>query len=279
MSTIKLVQKPAPNERNFPQGDHLSVLVATIMLAYTLAKFVNIPPQLIPIEMAGISLPIIFQADTIVALLVAGMMATGADWILRGHPGLANRSTAPHWLLPALTAWIISLPLNALPFNGLWWLAFSGGILLVVLVLIAEYIALDPADARQPVAAAGLSGLAYTLFLILGISVASIDLRLYLRLPAVLLGGALVSVRVLQLNTRQWKWAMASVSGLVITQLAAGLHYHPITPVSYGLALLGPVYAINTFLTNYQENQPLRGAVLLPGVILAAVWVLAFFVG
>jgi hypothetical protein len=158
-------------------------------------------------------------------------------------------------------------------------LAFSGGILLVVLVLIAEYIALDPADARQPVAAAGLSGLAYTLFLILGISVASIDLRLYLRLPAVLLGGALVSVRVLQLNTRQWKWAMASVSGLVITQLAAGLHYHPITPVSYGLALLGPVYAINTFLTNYQENQPLRGAVLLPGVILAAVWVLAFFVG
>jgi hypothetical protein len=264
--------------RHYPEADRLSVLIATIMLAYALAKFVNIPPQLIPLEFAGIFLPIRFQAENIVALVVAGMTATGADWILRDHPGLVGRSTAPHWLLPGLTAWVISLPLNALPFNSLWWAAFAGATLLVVLVLIAEYIALDPEDARQPVAAAGLSGLAYTLFLILAISVASIDLRLYLRLPALLLGGTLVSLRVLNLQSNEWKWGLAAVSGLVITQLGAGLHYHPITPISFGLVLLGPVYAINTYLNNSAQGQPTRQAIVIPAIILILLWIGAFFI-
>lgn len=266
------------NENLFPPANRLSVLLASILLAYALSQFVNIESQIIPIQFLGVLLPVQIEFNTLVSFTVAGMTATGTDWLLRAHPRLGDKSTVPHWMLPALTAWIISIPLSNLPFNPGWWGAFALGGLFLLLVLIAEYIAVDLEDNRQPIAAVSLSALAYTMFLILAISVGSIEMRLFVKLPMLFFGTALVSLRAINLQSGQWQYAEAGITALVVTQISAVLHYTAISPIGFGLAVLGPIYAINNFILNVNSEEGLRQAVIGPGAILGLLWVMALWI-
>ena len=136
--------------RNLPDAERLSVLAATILLAYALARFVNLPGYELAIQLPGVYLSVEINVRTFVTLLVAGLTASGADWLLRDHPALGDRSTLEHWLLPALTAWVIGIPLFQTPPGPIWWAGFALGGGLLMLVLVAEYIAVDPEDIRQP---------------------------------------------------------------------------------------------------------------------------------
>ncbi len=86
--------------RHLPDADRLSVLAAAILLAYALARFVDIPVRELSMQLPGVY---IVQIDirTAIALLVAGLTATGADWLLRQHPALHAHSNLEHWMLPA----------------------------------------------------------------------------------------------------------------------------------------------------------------------------------
>jgi hypothetical protein len=93
--------------RHLPDPERLSILAATILLAYALARFIDLPGREIAVQLPGIYLSIQINIKTIVALLVAGLTATGADWLLRDHPAIGKARSFEHWLLPALTAWVI----------------------------------------------------------------------------------------------------------------------------------------------------------------------------
>ena len=149
---------------SLPDVNRIGVLAAMIILAYTLANFVVFPEQGISAQFPGFYLAIPFNIDTITSILVAGLMATGSDWLLRDHLALDGKSAFPHWILPALTALVIGVPLNQLPYGPVWWAGLMFGTVVVVLVLIGEYISIDKTDVRQPLASAGLSAVAYTIF-------------------------------------------------------------------------------------------------------------------
>jgi len=262
-----------------PDTGRLSMLAATIMLAYTLARFVDLPERELAVQLPGLYLSVLINEQTVVALVVAGLMATGADWLVRGHPAYRGHSTLEHWLLPALTAWVIGLPLFQLPNNPLWWIGFILGGLLLVLVLIAEYIVVDPDDLRYPPAAAGLTAISFALYLVLAAALRFSELRLVMLLPALALAGGLVGLRALHLRLRgRWAYLPAGMVALVTAQLAAALHYWPLSPVSFGLALLGPAYALTTLLGNLAEGEPVRQAVVEPVTVLFLVWGAAFWV-
>jgi hypothetical protein len=251
--------------------------MATILLAYALGQMINAPGKLLPIRLIGIFIPIQINLNTAVSLVVMGMMATGIDWLLRDHPQLGDKSTLPHWLLPSLTAWIIHIALSNLPVSPVWWIAFASGGLILLLVLLAEYIVIDPQDIRQPLASAGLNALAYALFLILAVSLHSIGMRVVMLVPALSLAAGFITLRVLQLNrpTIEWSLIEALVSVVVIAQVSTALHYLPISPMSFGLTLLGLIYALINFELNLKEDMPLRQAVQVPLVVLALLWLLA----
>lgn len=251
--------------QRLPGIDRLSVLAATIMLAYTLTHFVNLPERTFSAQLPGIYLEIPFNIRVVASILVAGLMATGADWLLSEHPALKNRSPFPHWILPSLTALIIGIPLNALPYGLSWWLGLFAGAGLVVLVLLGEYIALDAEDVLQPVASAGLSAVSYALFLIVLTSLRMAGLRLFFAVPAVTLAAWLVSIRTLHLRLHgEWTIYEAGIIALVIGQLAAALHYWPLTPISFGLVLLGPTYALTSLFSNLIEERKPRQMILEP---------------
>ena len=121
--------------RYLPNPDRLSVLAAMILLAYALTRFIDLPAREIAVQLPGFYLAYQINVRTIVAMLAAGLTATGADWMLQEHPALKNKGTFEHWLLPALTAWVIGLPLYQLPNGPLWWAGFLiGGVLLMAVL-------------------------------------------------------------------------------------------------------------------------------------------------
>jgi hypothetical protein len=69
-----------------PNLDRMSVVIATILLAYGLSRFVVLPAHEISMQLPGIYLSVQINENTIIGLLVAALTATGSDWILRDPP-------------------------------------------------------------------------------------------------------------------------------------------------------------------------------------------------
>jgi hypothetical protein len=165
------------------------------------------------------------------------------------------------------------VPLYQLPL-GFEWLAsvVIGGIMLI-LVLIAEYITVDPNDARHAIATAGLTAVSFALYLILAITLRSGGLRLFLLMPALTIAGGLVCLRTLHLRLRgNWAIWPAVALALIIAQLTAALHYWPISPIAFGLAVLGPAYALSSLIANLIEGEGLRQALTEPVLVLGVMW-------
>jgi len=262
-----------------PDRHSLSMVAAIILLSYALAHMVAIPSRKLGMQLPGFYLSISININTFASFLVAGLTAAGADMLLRDHPMLQKGATFQHMLLPSLTALVIGLPLAQLPLNLLWWLGFSIGGLLLLFVLIAEFITVDPQDIRHGMAAAGLTAVSFALFLTLAIILRFTSTRLFLILPALALASGLVSLRTLHLRLGgEWMLAPALVVFLIIGQLSAGLHYWPLSPVAYGLALLGPAYSLTSFFANLGEGVQIKKAILEPALVLMLVWGAAILV-
>ena len=118
-----------------PSADRLSILSAAILLAYAASRFVDVPPWELGMQLPGFYLALEINIHTLVTLLVAGLTASGADLLLRDHPKMQERYTVEHWLLPALTAWTLGIPLIRLEIGIQWMISFiiGGAILMLVL--------------------------------------------------------------------------------------------------------------------------------------------------
>jgi len=262
--------------RHLPDANRLSILAATILLAYALTPFVQGLGREISLPLRGFSFSYTFNLATFVALIVAALAAVGSDWLLRSHPSMGSERSFQHWLLPALTAWVIGVPLNTLAVGPEWWAVFGLGGLLLVLVLVAEYVVVDLSDTRYAPASMGLTAVSFALYLILAITVKASALRLYLMLPALVLALFLVSLRTMYLRGGGlWYFAWSAGIALVVGQLGIGLHYWPLSPLAFGLLLLGPAYALTSMAVLYEEGRSWRSLWPEPVFMLLALWGLA----
>jgi hypothetical protein len=256
------------------------VLAAVIMLAYALAPYINAPDRTFVLPLPGYEFPITFNLGIAVSYIVGGLSAVGTDWLIRDHPHLPAGQTYVHWILPALTAWAIGIPLNSLELGLQWWAVFTLGGVLLIMVLVAEYIVIDLSDANHALATIGLTAVAFALYLVLAISVRSAGLRLYLLLPALMIPMTLVSLRTFYLRFGgEWYPAWAVGVGIFIGEFAVGLHYLPLTPLAYGLLLLGVAYALTSIVGSIIEVRPLRSMWIEPTIMLTVLWGLAFILG
>jgi hypothetical protein len=272
-------------KRYLPDSNRVGVVTATVLLTYALTHLVNAPGFTVSIQFPGFYFAYPLTLGTAMTLVAAGLTASGMDWLLRTHPSLPSlpslkilqpQRTLEHWLLPALTAFIIGVMLDILPSGSLWWVGFTTGAIILTSVFISEYVTVDPGAPLYALASAGLTALSYALFLLFVIALRIGGARLFLIVPAILLAAGLVALRTLHLRLGdRWQFAWASGIGLVCAQLAAGLHYWPVATLPYGLILLGPLYALITLATNLGEDVPLRSALAEPGVILGVVWATA----
>jgi len=266
-------------KRYLPNINRISVLASAILLAYTLTGFISFPARDFAIQLPGIFLEFQLNSQIIITLIVAGLTATGADWLVREHPSFQEKYSIQHWLLPALVAWVIGLILFQQPFSLLWWIIFAVGGTTLILVLVAEYIVIDPEDVRHIPAVIGLTAISFALFLTLAITTRSAETRLFLLVPTISIGCGLSSLRALHLRLHQrWAFTATVVIAILIGQLSAALNYLNIEPVTFGLVLLGPAYASTSLVGGLLENKAWNQVIVEPAVVLGIVWGFAILI-
>lgn len=265
--------------RYLPDANRVGVLTATVLLAYALSRLIQTPEFTFELQLPGFYVSYPLSLDTVMVVMATGLTATGMNWLLRSHPSLGKKSTVEHWLLPTLATFIIGIPLTILLPDNAWWGGFVIGGSLLVLVFLAEYIVVEPSAPNYAIATAGLTALSFAVYLILTTALRFSGARLFLLAPAIFVAAGLVSLRTLHLRVGQkWEFNWALGIALVCTQIGAGLHYWPVSPVQFGLALLGPLYALSSLTSNLLEGIPLRRAMIEPLIALGLSWGAAFVI-
>jgi hypothetical protein len=258
---------------HLPEMNRLSILSAMIMLAYALTPLITFPEQILSLNLFGIVFSYRYTFTTVVSILVAALAAIGTIYLLQTHPHFQNKRLWQHSILPALSAWAIGVPLSAIQVSLEWWGVFFIGGALLILVFVSEFIIVDPDDSRFPPATVAITVISFTLFFILSIGARTGMLRLYLLLPALVIPIYLISLRTLHLrhgNRWHFTWSVAIV---------LGLHYLPLSPVSFGFILLGVGYSITSLVSNITMDYPGRLFWVEPSLTGLLFLGLAIFIG
>lgn len=262
-----------------PDSDRVGVLTATVLLAFALTHLIQAPEFNLEIQLPGFFLLIPLNLYTAMSVLTAGLTATGMDWLLHSHPSLNGRPTYQWWLLPTLTTFVIGVPLSILPGGVAWGVGFAVAGTFLFFVFVAEYIVVDPGAPYYTIAMAGLTAVSYTLFFLLAVALRYTSARLYILAPALFLAAFLASLRILHLRlSGRWEYAWSAGIAFVCVQITSGLHYWPLSPIQFGLLLIGSLYGLTNLAINLAEDQPARRAVLEPAIIIGICWGLAIFI-
>jgi hypothetical protein len=264
---------------SLPDINRIGVLAAAVLLAFALTRLLPLSQAVLRMNLGDFYLTYPVSLTTVMTLLAAGVTATGMDWLLRGHPGLGSRQTVEHWLLPMLTTFVIGVPLSLLPGGPSWWVTFAVAGLALLTVFTAEYVAVDPTAPAYSTATGLLTALSFAVYMILLTTMRASSPRLVIALPAVFLVSGLVSLRTLHLRLRRWEFIWAGGVALILSQLASALHYWPLSPIQFGLVLLGPLYALTSLAGSLGEDSPVRRASIEPILALTLAWVAAAFWG
>jgi hypothetical protein len=265
---------------HLPDGNRLSIIIATILLAYALSQFFKFSGFKWNLVLPGVIFPFDINFTFLTSFLVAVLAALGTDWILSTHPHCEAHKTLQYTILPALTAWLIGIPLSTLRMGLQWWVVFALGGGLLLLVIVAEYIAVDFLDLRHTLAVITLTAVSFSLFLILAIVLRAVQARLYILIPALGIMMVLVSLRFLYLRLDgKWYPIWAISISAVICQIAIGLHYWKLFPLTFGLLLLGLAYAINSFVVSLIDSEGKHITWVEPVLMLLWIWGLSFIVG
>jgi hypothetical protein len=251
-------------------ANRFSVVMAVILLAYSIAPFVKIPNRELNMQLPGFLFLLRVDYSGLVSILAAGLGATGMAWLLQNRADeLKNGKDIEHLLLPALTAWAIGVPLGALEINLQWWAVFIFGGILLSAVILSEYIVIDMEDPRSGLAVIGLSAVAYVVYLILCVALRGAGIRLYLTLPVYFITAGVVSWRVLKLRqSGQNRMHWSVVTALITSQVAIGLHYLPVQAIQFGLILTGLCYSIVVFAITFDKETVFKKSWMEASIIL-----------
>lgn len=268
-----------------PDTGHLSVFTAALALSFLIARFVHLPVAWeTTLPLPGLVLSFRLTTGGIVALIIALISLGGTLGMLQRHPLLqpqANLVTdlLPHAVLPTVSAWGVEALLQRLPPTSLWALALAVGMIFILAVLLAEYVAVDPGDRRYPWAATMLNALGFLTLLLLAYTLHAAGWRVAYAVPV--LGGmiTLVVLRALYLQIPgHWRPVEAALVAMTALHPAAAWRYLPLSSLDYALLLMGITYAATLFTAHISEGHTPRESLGEPlvslGLILAVMlWI------
>jgi hypothetical protein len=264
--------------QNLPDINRFSVVMAMILIAYSLTAVISFPAKSLTLQLPGFLFELNLNFVTLVSILVAALATAGCDWIISDHPIFEEKTRWRHWFIPALTAMVIGVPLNILEVSPAWWGVFALGGLLLSMVMVSEYISVDPGDNRSPLAIISLTAVSLALFLTLTIALRGSGSRLYLVLAALAPAGFMVSARSLMLRTSTGlisPWAIGI--SIVLTGISAGIYYLPLKPIQFGLILTGLLFALIILAGNIEDHRQNQGIWLEPALLTCLFCLIAVF--
>lgn len=235
-----------PLDRN-----RLSVLVAVLLLGSVLFRFIELPEQVWRLEPLGSPLEIHVTGTWLLTALMVGLVCTGTNLILHGHPHLEEHPGRPiyiSWILPGVMAGLSAYLLARAPTLPVWiaGLALAGAG--IGLAVSAEYTAVSPDAPGYPVARLALNVLAYLLAFTLFAIIYHTRTRSLVTATLTLLTATLLALDLLSVADVPLRRVLlfASIVGLTIGESTWALNYWQISGWAGGLLLLLIFYvAIN----------------------------------
>jgi hypothetical protein len=264
--------------------DRLSVLIALILLTSVLFRFVQLPQVTRRFHLLGSPLEVNLTGGGLLVVLVAGLAAMGARYILAAHPDAPDRLPRPlvfSWVLPGLLGGMAAYLVELAPTEVVW-----GGGLLMAMVLIglavaAEFAALSPRHPAATRARLGLNILAYLLALVFFYLIYRTRARSLVTATEVTLVAFLIALDLLGVaETRAARVVLYSaVVGLVVGEATWALNYWRLDNWTASLLLLLFFYLATGIAQQYLLDR-LKPAVLLEfGLVTAAVLTLVLVLG
>lgn len=254
----------------------LGVVSGGLLLALALARLLEAPARPYQITVLGSPLGFTLAESTVMMLILAGMAASGMDWLIRTHPRFRKGNvgrTVPFWIVPSLLVLALSAWLGGIENVGLWTLGLLAAALLVPLALTAEYASLSP-DFRHHAGLRWLYGVLLHLVAMIALFVIyDARLRGLVAGPLVFLATALLSARLFSVLTGDLRAALlyGAVVGVLLAQLVWMINYWPLSGLQGGLLLLLAFYVLSGLLQqNLSGEFGRRVALEYAGVALVA---------
>jgi hypothetical protein len=264
-----------------PDRNRLGVVMALVLLTYALLRVVVLPSLTAEVRLLGLIVRVEFNTRFVMLTLAAALTIAGADWLIRAHPWLEpGESTREHWVIPGLAALGVGAILARIPEGPAWWLGLLLAAALLAAVLATEFIVVKDEDPRYDGASVGLTALAYLLLVGSLFAIRATGLRATFAIPLFFLASTAVSWRLLHLqqpHTPMWRYA--ALIGLIIAQLAWGLHYWPVSPLREALVLGLGVYLGMGLALAHERQEFDRGTTIelssVGAIALAAILILS----
>ena len=222
-----------------------------------------------------------FSMTGLLPLVLMVLCAGGCFWILVTHPDHEKFNATP-WVLipnvvlPSLATLITSTMLIQLERNPAWWIALGISLLIIGVIINAEYRVLTPGGEAYKLVAPLLISLAFGLFLAFTISLAASRLRLYVQASLILFAAGFVAFRTIHLRTRG-KSAFSRVffCGLLCAEIAGAMYYLFLKPVQYGLLVCGALYVLTALMV---IEGPLTLRKMIEPLVMAGLLTILFVV-
>ncbi len=264
--------------------DRLSVLIALILLTSVMFRFVQLPQVTRRFHLLGSPLEVNLTGTGLLVVLVGGLAAMGARYILAAHPDAPDRLPRPlvfSWVLPGLIGGMAAYLVELAPTEVVW----AGGLLLAMLLIgltvAAEFAALSPRHPAATRARLGLNVLAYLLALLFFYLIYRTRARSLITATEITLVAFLIALDLLGVaETRAVRVVLYSgIIGLLVGEATWALNYWRLDNWTASLLLLLFFYLATGIAQQYLLDR-LKPAVLLEfGLVTAAVLTLVLVLG
>lgn len=247
----------SPSERLY--RNRFSILLAFLALGFGML-------YLLPTE-AGAELFNIFGFEfrlnffSFIPLMLAALAVVGAIWTFSVHPFWDNEKFSlykilPNLALPFLSILILAIVLMQSTRSLVWWAVFLPGYLILVLLLRAEYKLVGTAENLNFWYSILVISFSFGLFLLFTIALKNSGIRMFVQFMLILIAALFVAYRYYSLmNPANKNYLQAALAAWITAQLAVALHYVFINPIQYGLILTGLLYALSSWMSQFQPTK------------------------
>jgi hypothetical protein len=266
-------------ERPSPDPDRLSVLIGVIVLTPVLIRFVDIPPRTVSFDILGSPISFEMTSTWLTVLMLPALSSMSANAVMRTHPRMSRPDSPPiftYWILPGLTGLNAAALLERAPTWPLWWAGLVLTGLLITLVIVAEFSAVDPDILGYPRARLILNVIAYALAFTSFALIYSGRWRSVLTAPAVSAVGVMAAFELLNTTEVRLRQALfyGLLTGLLLGESAWAINYWRLSALAGGMIMLLVFYVVVGVAQQILLNRLTRRTLIEFAIVTAVAFLL-----
>jgi hypothetical protein len=280
--------------------DRASVLIWVVLMGLAAQRFLALPERSFTTTILGSPITLNITDNTILGLLLAGLVASGTEAVLRAHPlsqrsrmrrgrtfasgdwwgageriGWINPVHRNHWVfwgLPIALTIVAILLLPLTPSVVYWVIGLIATGLALGFSLAGIYYTVDPFQPGYRRARLGLNALTYAAVLLLFLVVYSTRVRSIVSATEVMLVSGLLALEVLRGSGRPTVLVAlyAGIAALVLGQATWALNYWRLDSLTGGLVLMVGFYNVVGLAQHGLQGRIRRRVLLEYGLITVA---------